>query len=124
MPSGIEAVTIIRNDEVLVEDFVPVMQAALEARGIRSRLVAQAPASTDGVTATYTALRSWDFVPYLSTADVWFRRGGRQIGHLHYHLRGKGGLSPAKFGSTATKLAPAYAQLLKVYDAAGSPNSK
>ena len=96
LPEGVSEVAIVRNDKVLVEDFVPVMRAALEARGIHTLVVTEESVSGGSVTATYTALRSWDFAPYLSTADVWFRRDGRQIARLHYHLVGKGGLSMAK----------------------------
>ena len=116
LPQGVSEVAIVRNDKVLVEDFVPVMRAALEARGIRTQVVTEEPASGGGVTATYTALRSWDFTPYLSTADVWFRRDGRQIARLHYHLVGKGGLSMAKWDGTEAKLTPAYDELLEAYE--------
>jgi len=58
LPEGVSEVAIVRNDKVLVEDFVPVMRAALEARGIRTQVVTEESASGGGVTATYTALRS------------------------------------------------------------------
>ena len=116
LPEGVSEVAIVRNEKVLVEDFVPVMRAALEARGIRTQVVSEESAAGGGVTATYTALRSWDFTPYLSSADVWFRRDGLQIAHLHYHLVGKGGLSMAKWDSTESKLTPAYDELLEAYE--------
>jgi hypothetical protein len=115
LPAGVSAVAIVRNDKVLVDDFVPVMRAALEGRGIQTRLVADELAGDAGVIATYTARRSWDLAPYLSTADIWFRRDGEQIARLHYHLVGKGGLSMAKWDSTESKLTPAYEELLKAY---------
>ncbi len=116
LPAGIRDVAIVQNDQVMVDDFVPVMRAALEGRGIRTRVVAAESEGGGGVVATYTGLRSWDLTPYLSTADVWFRRDGSQIGHLHYHLVGKGGLSLAKWESTEVKLAAAYAELLAAYE--------
>ena len=124
LPEGIRDVAIVQNDKVLVDDFVPVMRAALEERGIRTRVVAEEAQGGDGVVATYTARRSWDLAPYLSTADVWFRRDGSQIGHLHYHLVGKGGLSLAKWESTKVKLAAAYEELLAAYERRGDGASR
>jgi hypothetical protein len=122
LPEGVADVAIVRNDKVQVTDFVPVLRSALEERGIRTRMVDQAAAAADSVTATYTARRTWDLVPFLSTADVWFRRGGVQIGHVHYHLAGKGGLDLSKFEGTEAKMTPAYDQLLKAYQKAGTPD--
>jgi hypothetical protein len=107
LPEGVADVAIVRNDKVQVTDFVPVLRSALEERGIRTRMVDQAAAAADSVTATYTARRTWDLVPFLSTADVWFRRGGLDL---------------SKFEGTEAKMTPAYDQLLKAYQKAGTPD--
>lgn len=124
LPAGVAEIAIVRNGEVQVVDFVPVLQSALEERGIRASLVEQAPSALDAVTATYTARRSWDLVPYLSTATVWFRRGDQQIAHVHYHLTGKGGLDLSKFEGTEAKMTPAYDQLLEAYPKTGEPSRR
>jgi hypothetical protein len=61
---------------------------------------------------TYTALRSWDFKPYLSHAELRLWRDGLQIGAADYHLRGKGGFSFAKWQGTKAKMDPVIDQLL------------
>ena len=122
LPAGVTDVAIVRNGKVQVTDFVPVLSSALEERGIRARVVEQAPLAADAVTATYTARRTWDLVPFLSTADVWFRRGNVQIGHVHYHLAGKGGFDLSKFEGTEAKMTPAYDQLLEAYPKPREPS--
>ncbi|MDO7926147.1 Sbal_3080 family lipoprotein [Pseudomonas sp. KFB-139] len=102
-----------QNPKVLVTDFVSVVQSGLASRGIKSDVYMHVPASCE-YRMTYVAYRTWDFVPYLSSADleIWDREK-RRVGAAHYHLRGKGGLSMAKWQGTETKMAPVLDQLLK-----------
>lgn len=102
-----------QNPKVQVTDFVAVVQRGLQERGISSQLYPQVPASCD-YRMTYVAYRSWDFVPYLSSADleIWDKNQHR-VGAAHYHLRGKGGMSMAKWQGTQTKMAPVLTQLLR-----------
>jgi hypothetical protein len=60
---------------------------------------------------TYTARRSWDLAPYLSQAEIWIERDGRQVGHGEFHLRAKGGYSFYKFQGTKKKIDPMIDQL-------------
>jgi hypothetical protein len=71
---------------------------------------APAPEKCDFI-LTYTARRSWDLAPYLSTAEIWLKRDGEQVGYADYHLIGKGGLSLMKWQSTKTKMDPVVDQL-------------
>jgi hypothetical protein len=64
------------------------------------------------VTLTYTALRSWDFKPYLSHAELRLWKGGRQIGYAEYHLNGGGGLDLGKWRGTKAKMDPVIDKLL------------
>lgn len=102
-----------QNPKVQVSDFVSVVQRGLTERGIHSEVYAQTPASCE-YRMTYVAYRSWDFVPYLSSADleIWDQER-RLVGAAHYHLRGKGGMSMAKWQGTQTKMAPVLDRLLK-----------
>lgn len=102
-----------QNPKVLVTDFVSVVQRGLLDRGISSEVYAQVPASCN-YRLTYVAYRTWDIVPYLSSADleIWDSEK-RRLGAAHYYLRGKGGLSMMKFQGTETKMAPVLDQLLK-----------
>lgn len=102
-----------QNPKVQVSDFVAVVQRGLKERGINSELYVKVPASCE-YRMTYVAYRSWDFVPYLSSADleVWDNEQ-RRVGAAHYHLRGNGGMSMAKWQGTQTKMAPVLDQLLR-----------
>jgi hypothetical protein len=74
-----------------------------------------APAGCD-VILTYTALRSWDFAPYLSHAELHLKtRDGAEIASAEYHLVGKGGYSLMKWQGTKTKMDPVVDELLKAY---------
>jgi len=107
------SICIEQNPKVQVSDFVSVIQRGLSDRGISSQVYEQVPTTCD-YKLTYVAYRSWDFVPYLTSADleVW-DKGNRRVGAAHYHLRGKGGMSMAKWQGTQTKMAPVMDQLLK-----------
>jgi hypothetical protein len=108
----LQHVCIVNNPRVTVSDFVPVLQDAFNRHAIATSVVEQAQAGTCDVTLTYTALRSWDFRPYLSHAELRLWRAGRQIGSADYHLKGKGGLTFSKFASTREKMDPVIDSLL------------
>lgn len=107
------SICIQQNPKVQVSDFLTVVQRGLDRRGVSSQVYAEVPASCE-YKMTYVAYRTWDIVPYLSVADmeVWDRQQ-RRVGAAHYHLRGKGGMSFAKWQGTETKMAPVLDQLLK-----------
>lgn len=101
-----------RNPKVIINDFVPVLQAGLRRHGIESTLYDAVPVTCSHV-LEYTARRSWDFGPYLSTADLHIRGPQRrQVASAHYHLRGKGGLSLMKWAGVASKMDPVIDELL------------
>ena len=64
---------------------------------------------------TYTALRAWDFSPYLSRAELRLEKNGMKVAEAEYHLRGKGGYSLMKWEGTKSKMDPVIEQLLKGY---------
>lgn len=64
---------------------------------------------------TYTARRSWDFVTYLSTADISISDKKSVIANANYHLINKGGLSFFKWQGVKTKIDPVMDELLKFY---------
>jgi len=111
-PPPLGYVCIRENPKVLVHDFVPVVRDVLALHGIRSEVFAgEKPASCD-IILTYTALRRWDFAPYLSHAEVRLERDGLQVGYAEYHLRGRGGFSLFKWQGTRTKMEPVLDKLL------------
>ena len=105
-------VCIVNNPKVIVEGFVDVVREGFSRHGLPTRLVNENEAASCTVTLTYTALRSWDFSPYLSHAELHLWKGGLQIGSAEYHLRDKGGLSLAKWQGVKSKMAPVVDELL------------
>lgn len=108
----LKEVCIIKNDRVLVSDFVDVIQAHLDKHNARSRLVNEAEGRNCATQLSYTATRSWDFAPYLSYASIQIRREGKLISKGEY--RHHGGLSLMKWQSTEAKIGPVLDKMLTV----------
>jgi hypothetical protein len=110
---AIKHVCIQENPKVLVTDFVPVVRDGFDRHGISTEVFSGTkPADCDYV-LTYTALRSWDFAPYLSHAELRLEKEGRQVAFAEYHLVGKGGFSLMKWQGTKAKIDPVIDELLK-----------
>ncbi len=60
----------------------------------------------------YTPLRSWDFKPYLSHAEIRITEHGRLVASATYHLNGKGGFDMGKWRGTKAKMDPVMDELL------------
>jgi hypothetical protein len=110
--AGLKEVCIQENPAVIVDDFVPVLRDGFNRHGIATSVVNAEGAKACEVHLTYTALRSWDFKPYLSHAELRLWKDGRQIGAADYHLRGKGGFALTKWQGTKAKMDPVIDQLL------------
>lgn len=108
----IKEICIENNPRVQVRDFVPVLQGRLTYHNIQSQVIESKSAPGCVYSMTYTALRSWDITTYLSHAELYLWKEGRQIAHAEYHLNGGGGLALTKFTSTKTKMEPVIDQLL------------
>ncbi|MGB3393310.1 MAG: Sbal_3080 family lipoprotein [Stenotrophomonas sp.] len=110
--TSLQQVCIVNNPKVIIDEFVPVLQDGFARHHIATQVVEQAQSQSCEVTLTYTALRSWDFAPYLSHAELRLWRAGRQIGAADYHLRGKGGFALNKWAGVRSKMDPVIDQLL------------
>jgi hypothetical protein len=103
------------NDEVNVDDFVTVMQEEFFDHGITSVVFkAEKPKSCE-FSLDYTVDRSWDFKPYMVDALMTVNKDDAFIGSAHYHLRGRGGLSLAKWAGTHSKMDPVIDEMLQNY---------
>lgn len=100
------------NPAVQVADFVPVIRARLSSHDIRTDVFSSAVPAGCQYVLTYTALRSWDLVPFLSHAEVYLSHNGRQVATGTFHLRGKGGYALTKYDSTEKKMDPVIDQLI------------
>ena len=110
---GMRHVCIQENPRVAVSDFVPVLRDGLDRHGIATEVFSGQKPEKCGYILTYTALRSWDFSPYLSHAELRIEKDCRQIAYAEYHLKGKGGLSLTKWASTREKMDPVINELFK-----------
>lgn len=101
------------NPKVQVSDFVPVLQEGFARHGIQTQIYSKIPRADCPHVVTYTARRSWDMAPYLSTAEITILGPRRQtLAKANYHLRGKGGLSLMKWQGTKSKIDPVIDELL------------
>jgi hypothetical protein len=105
-------VCIVSNPKVTVSDFVDVLRDGFNRHNVPTSVVTPEAARSCDVILTYTALRSWDVTTYLSHAELRLWRSGIEIGSADYHLKGKGGFSLNKWGSTKEKMDPVIDQLL------------
>ena len=110
---AIKHVCIQENPKVIVRDFVPVVRDGLDRHGISTEVYSGTKPANCEYVLTYTALRSWDFAPYLSHAELRLERDGRQVAYAEYHLVGKGGFSLMKWQGTKAKIDPVIDELLK-----------
>jgi len=100
------------NPRVQVSDFVNVVRDGFDRHAIATEVIyGQMPEKCEYV-LTYTALRSWDFSPYLSHAELRIEKDGRQIGYAEYHLKGGGGFSLTKWAGTRSKMDPVIDEFL------------
>jgi len=109
-------VAIVRNPKVKINNFTSVLRNGFERHGISTEMYSGyrgIPESSCIV--TYTALRSWDIMPYMNFAEVSLRKDNKQIGYGEFRLRGDGGLSLFKWCGTGYKLDPLMDELLRNY---------
>lgn len=109
-------VCIEQNAKVMVEDFVPVVEDGFRRHGIATAAYAPPLPADCRYTLTYTALRGWDFVPFLKYAELRLSDGHQTIGTVMYKHRGGFGLN--KWASTESKMAPLLDELLAAYPGA------
>ncbi|SFW42520.1 Sbal_3080 family lipoprotein [Luteibacter sp. UNCMF366Tsu5.1] len=106
-------VCIQENPDVIVKDFLPVLREGFQRHNIATDVYSTINPEACPYVLRYTALQSWDFALYLSHAELRLEHDGKQIGYAEYHLKGKGGLSVAKWQSVKTKMDPVIDSLLK-----------
>jgi len=110
---NISHVCIKENPRVEVSDFLHVVRDGFERHGISSEVYTADPTENCEYLMTYTALRSWDFSPYLSHAELRMEKDGLRVAYGEFHLRGKGGLSLNKWADTQTKMDPVIDEMLE-----------
>ena len=113
-PKSLQKICIIRNPKVIVDGFENAMIQSFQRYNIQAQIYPanSQPAFCDA-TMTYTALRTWDVVTYLSSAQFTLYKDNQQVSEAKFHLKGKGGLALNKWRSTETKVNELVDELLK-----------
>ncbi|WP_064037017.1 Sbal_3080 family lipoprotein [Methylomonas methanica] len=113
---AVSKICIEKNEKVIVSDFLEIVRSGIDKHGIATEVFDSKASASCGVVLTYTALQKWDFVTFLSHAELWLRdQNGKQIGYAEYHLTGGGGFDFSKWASTESKMNPVIDQLLAGY---------
>ncbi|MCL2298452.1 MAG: Sbal_3080 family lipoprotein [Proteobacteria bacterium] len=110
---GMKHVCIRENPDVKVSDFIQVLQEGFARHGVTTEVFSKETGANCEFILTYTALRSWDFKPYLSHAEIRIEKGGKKIAEAEYHLAGGGGLALTKWAGTKEKIDPVIDELFK-----------
>jgi hypothetical protein len=105
-----DAICIERNPDVVVEDFLQVVEAGFARHRIATRVVAAPPPADCDYTLWYSARRRWDIRPVLGYAELRVRYRGETIGTATYLSRPS--LSLFKWRSTESKIGPMIDALL------------
>jgi len=113
---NIDHVCIEDNPKVIVGDFASTVEDVFHGHGITTEVYSGEMPGNCVFKLTYTALRSWDFSPYLSHAELRLFKGRERIGYAEYHLKGKGGFALNKWASVESKMTPVVNQLLAQYN--------
>lgn len=112
----ISHICIKENPKVIVPDFLSIVRKEFSACGIDTTVYKEEVAAECTAVLTYTARQSWDFVLYLSHAELMIENEKRKrLAEAVYHLRGKGGLSLMKWQGVETKMKPVIHEMLNEY---------
>ena len=114
---GVSHICIQKNPKVTVPDFLSVVRNGFDDHGISSSVFDGAVPYDCQYVLTYTALRSWDFVTYLSHAELRLQdRHGKRVAYGQLHLKGKGGFAFTKWKSVETKMNLVIDEMLHSYE--------
>ena len=112
-PDSIKQVCIVHNPKVIIRDFDKLVEKSFARYNIDSKTVKNNDdLSLCQTTLNYTALRSWDFAPYMVSAQFNLLQNGRQVSEASFRLKGNGGLALNKWRSTETKINELVDELL------------
>jgi hypothetical protein len=111
---NLKQICIIHNPKVIIDGFENAMIQSFKRYNIQAQVYPEnsKPAFCE-VTMTYTALRTWDVVTYLSYAQFNLYKDNQPVSEANFHLKGKGGFALNKWRSTETKVNELVDELLK-----------
>ena len=112
-PQTVKQICVINNPKVIIVGFDDSIVRSFARYNINARIYPEnsKPALCE-TTMNYTALRTWDFVTYMSYAKFTLLREERVVSEAEFRLKGKGGLALNKWRSTDTKVDELVDQLV------------
>lgn len=112
-PDSIKQVCIIHNPKVIIKDFDGSVERSFARYNIDAKTYNENQnLSLCQTTLHYTALRSWDFAPYMVFAQFNLIQNGKQVSESSFRLKGNGGLALNKWRSTESKINELVDELL------------
>lgn len=104
-PQAVKQLCLIKNPAVVINGFEDSVIRSLGRYNINATLYpANSSPSNCQTTMDYTALRTWDIVPYMSYSKLTLKQNGRIVSDAEFKLKGKGGLALNKWRSTDKKV--------------------
>ena len=112
-PQHVKQICVITNPKVTIQGFDQSVVRSFARYNINARFYPEnsKPALCE-TTMNYTALRSWDFVTYMSYAKFTLMKDGRVASEAEFRLKGKGGMALNKWRSTDAKIDELVDQLV------------
>lgn len=112
-PQSVKQICVIHNSKVTIDGFEQSIIRSFTRYDIHARIYPEnsRPVMCE-TTMNYTALRSWDFVTYLTYAKFTLMKQGRVVSEAEFRLKGKGGFALNKWRSTDTKVDELVDQLV------------
>lgn len=96
-------------------EMMGVIREGFERHGITTQIYAGDLPPDCEYHLSYMCNQTWDMAMYMHHAELRLYRAQAEVGYAEYHLKAKGGWSPAKYESTATKMDPVIDELLSSY---------
>ena len=113
---SVSKICIEQNEKVIVPEFLDIVRSGFTRHGIESEVYPKKPPNSCDITLTYTATQHWDFVLFMSDAELWLNnQKGQQVAYAQYHLIGGGGFDFSKWTSTESKMNPVIDKMLFGY---------
>ena len=112
---NISHVCIENNPKVVVANFTTIVADVFQDHGITTKMYNAPVPNKCEYKLTYTALRSWDFKPYLSHAELRLFKKNKRIGYAEYHIGAVASSSLKKWASVKKKMTPVINKLLAQY---------
>lgn len=109
---GLNHVCIKKNTRVIVPGFLSILESGFDRHGITTDVYMNKKPEACEYIVTYTALQTWDVIPYLAHAEIRIKKDRELIAYGEYHLIGGGGIALTKYAGVKNKMDPVIDEML------------